>query len=178
MLTLAIKLVFYKLTETSGRSMAKMRKLQPRLKALQERYKDDKQQLSQAMMELYKREGANPMAGCLPILIQMPVFLALYWVLIESVELRQAPWILWIQDLSVRDPFFILPVLMGAAMIFQHKLNPTPTDPIQAKVATVLPLMMTVFFAFFPAGLVLYWFVNTVLSVAQQWHINRVIERE
>ncbi|MDH3647113.1 MAG: membrane protein insertase YidC [Gammaproteobacteria bacterium] len=178
LLTVLIKLVFYKLTETSGRSMAKMRKLQPRLKALQDRYKDDRQQLSTAMMELYKREGANPMAGCLPILIQMPVFLALYWVLIESVELRQAPWIGWISDLSVRDPFFILPVLMGAAMVFQHKLNPTPTDPIQARVAAVLPIMMTVFFAFFPAGLVLYWFVNTVLSVAQQWHINRVIERE
>ncbi len=178
LLTLLIKLVFYKLTETSGRSMAKMRKLQPRLKALQERYKDDRQQLSQAMMELYKREGANPMAGCLPILIQMPVFLALYWVLIESVELRQAPWIGWINDLSVRDPYFILPLLMGAAMMLQQKLNPAPPDPIQARVATVLPIVMTVFFAFFPAGLVLYWFVNTVLSVAQQWHINRVIERE
>ncbi|NNF60119.1 MAG: membrane protein insertase YidC [Gammaproteobacteria bacterium] len=178
LLTILIKLVFYKLTETSGRSMAKMRKLQPRLKAMQERYKDDRQKLSQAMMELYKSEGANPMSGCLPILIQMPVFLALYWVLIESVELRQAPWIGWIDDLSVRDPFFILPLLMGAAMMLQQRLNPAPPDPVQARVAQILPIVMTVFFAFFPAGLVLYWFVNTVLSVAQQWHINSVIERE
>ncbi len=178
LLTIAIKLVFYKLTEKSGRSMAKMRELQPRIKAMQERYKDDRQQLSQAMMELYKREGANPLSGCLPILIQMPVFLALYWVLIESVELRQAPWILWIQDLSVRDPFFILPLLMGVTMVAQQKLNPTPPDPVQARVAQILPIVMTVFFAFFPAGLVLYWFVNTLLSVAQQWHINRVIAKE
>lgn len=177
LLTILIKLVFYKLTETSGRSMAKMRELQPRIKAMQERYKDDRQALSQAMMDLYKREGANPLAGCLPILIQMPVFLALYWVLIESVELRQAPWILWIDDLSVRDPFFILPLLMGVTMVVQQKLNPTPPDPVQARVATILPIVMTVFFAFFPAGLVLYWFVNTLLSVAQQWHINRVIAR-
>ena len=177
LLTIAIKLVFYKLTETSGRSMAKMRELQPRIKAMQERYKDDRQQLSQAMMELYKREGANPLSGCLPILIQMPVFLALYWVLIESVELRQAPWMLWIQDLSVRDPFFILPILMGITMVAQQRLNPAPPDPIQARVAQILPIVMTVFFAFFPAGLVLYWFVNTLLSVAQQWHINRVIAR-
>ncbi|MBT8143563.1 MAG: membrane protein insertase YidC, partial [Gammaproteobacteria bacterium] len=177
LLTILIKLVFYKLTETSGRSMAKMRELQPRIKQMQERFKDDRQALSQAMMELYRKEGANPLAGCLPLLIQMPVFLALYWVLIESVELRQAPWILWIDDLSVRDPYFILPVLMGITMVVQQKLNPTPPDPVQAKVATILPIVMAVFFALFPAGLVLYWFVNTLLSVAQQWHINRVIAR-
>lgn len=176
--TLLIKLVFYKLTETSGRSMAKMRKLQPRLKAIQERYKDDRQKLSQAMMELYKREKVNPAAGCLPILVQMPFFLAFYWVLLESVEMRQAPFMLWIQDLSSRDPFFVLPVLMGAAMYGQQKLNPAPPDPVQAKVMSILPVVFTVFFAFFPAGLVLYWLTNTLLSIAQQWQINRVVEAE
>ncbi len=176
-LTLLIKLIFYKLTETSGRSMAKMRKLQPRLKALQERYKDDRQKLSEAMMKMYREEKANPAAGCLPILVQMPVFLALYWVLLESVELRQAPWMLWIQDLSSRDPYFILPALMAASMFLQQKLNPAPTDPIQARVMMIMPLAMSAFMAFFPAGLVLYWFVNTLLSVLQQWRINTVIER-
>ncbi|WP_405235328.1 membrane protein insertase YidC [Lentisalinibacter orientalis] len=176
--TLLIKLVFYKLTETSGRSMAKMRKLQPRLKAIQERYKDDRQKLSQAMMELYKREKVNPAAGCLPILVQMPFFLAFYWVLLESVEMRQAPFMLWIQDLSSRDPYFILPVLMGAAMFGQQKLNPAPPDPVQAKVMSILPIVFTVFFAFFPAGLVLYWLTNTLLSIAQQWQVNRVVEAE
>jgi YidC/Oxa1 family membrane protein insertase len=176
--TLLIKLVFYKLTETSGRSMAKMRKLQPRLKTIQERYKDDRQKLSQAMMELYKREKVNPAAGCLPILVQMPFFLAFYWVLLESVEMRQAPFMLWIQDLSSRDPFFILPILMGAAMFGQQKLNPAPPDPVQAKVMSILPVVFTVFFAFFPAGLVLYWLTNTLLSIAQQWQINRVVEAE
>ena len=176
--TLLIKLVFYKLTETSGRSMAKMRKLQPRLKAIQERYKDDRQKLSQAMMELYKREKVNPAAGCLPILVQMPFFLAFYWVLLESVEMRQAPFMLWIQDLSSRDPYFILPILMGAAMFGQQKLNPAPPDPVQAKVMSILPIVFTVFFAFFPAGLVLYWLTNTLLSIAQQWQVNRVVEAE
>jgi len=176
--TLLIKLLFYKLTETSGRSMAKMRKLQPRLKAIQERYKDDRQKLSQAMMELYKREKVNPAAGCLPILVQMPFFLAFYWVLLESVEMRQAPFMLWIQDLSSRDPYFILPILMGAAMFGQQKLNPAPPDPIQAKVMSILPVVFTVFFAFFPAGLVLYWLTNTLLSIAQQWQVNRVVEAE
>ncbi len=173
LVTLLIKLAFYKLTETSGRSMAKMRKLQPRLKALQERYKDDRQQLSQQMMDLYKREKVNPAAGCLPMLIQIPFFIAFYWVLLESVEMRQAPFALWITDLSSRDPFFVLPLLMGAAMFVQQKLNPAPPDPVQAKVMTFLPIMFTVFFAFFPAGLVLYWLTNSVLSVAQQWNINR-----
>jgi YidC/Oxa1 family membrane protein insertase len=176
--TVLIKLVFYKLTEASGRSMAKMREIQPRMKALQERYKDDRQQLSQAMMELYKREKVNPAAGCLPILIQMPFFLAFYWVLLESVEMRQAPFALWISDLSSRDPFFILPLIMGAAMFFQQKLNPAPADPVQAKVMQIMPIVFTGFFAFFPSGLVLYWVTNTVLSIAQQWHINKVVGRE
>ncbi|MEL6301775.1 MAG: membrane protein insertase YidC [Pseudomonadota bacterium] len=178
LVTLLIKLVFYKLTEQSGRSMAKMRNLQPRLKALQERYKDDRQKLSEAMMDLYKREKVNPAAGCLPILIQMPFFLAFYWVLLESVEMRQAPFMLWINDLSSRDPLFILPLLMGAAMLAQQQLNPAPADPIQARVMRILPIVFTVFFAFFPAGLVLYWFTNTILGVAQQWQINRVVTRE
>jgi YidC/Oxa1 family membrane protein insertase len=176
--TFLIKLVFYKLTESSGRSMAKMRNLQPRIKALQERYKDDRQQLSQAMMELYKREKVNPAAGCLPILIQMPFFLAFYWALLESVEMRQAPFALWITDLSVRDPFFILPLIMGAAMFFQQKLNPQVGDPVQVKVMQVMPIIFTAFFAFFPAGLVLYWVTNTLLSIAQQWKINKVVEAE
>lgn len=176
--TFLIKLAFYKLTETSGRSMAKMRNLQPRMKALQERYKDDRQALSQQMMELYKREKVNPAAGCLPILIQMPFFLAFYWVLVESVEMRQAPFILWITDLSSRDPYFILPLIMGAAMFLQQKLNPAPTDPVQARVMQIMPIMFTGFFAFFPAGLVLYWVTNTILSIAQQWKINKVVEKE
>ena len=178
LVTILIKLVFYKLTETSGRSMAKMREIQPRMKALQERYKDDRQQLSQAMMELYKREKVNPAAGCLPILIQMPFFLAFYWVLLESVEMRQAPFALWITDLSSRDPYFILPLIMGAAMFFQQKLNPAPADPVQAKVMQIMPVVFTGFFAFFPSGLVLYWVTNTLLSIAQQWRINNVVAAE
>tara|TARA_B100000900_G_scaffold412816_1_gene435360 strand:- start:133 stop:1821 length:1689 start_codon:yes stop_codon:yes gene_type:complete len=176
--TFLIKLVFYKLTESSGRSMAKLRNLQPRMKALQDRYKDDKQALSTAMMELYKREKVNPAAGCLPILIQMPFFLAFYWVLLESVEMRQAPFVFWLTDLSTKDPYFILPLIMGAAMFFQQKLNPAPADPIQAKVMQIMPIMFTAFFAFFPSGLVLYWVTNTLLSIAQQWKINKVVERE
>ena len=176
--TFLIKLAFYKLTESSGRSMAKMRQIQPRMKALQDRYKDDKQALSQAMMELYKREKVNPAAGCLPILIQMPFFLAFYWVLLESVEMRQAPFALWITDLSTRDPYFILPLIMGAAMFGQQKLNPAPADPVQAKVMQIMPVMFTVFFAFFPSGLVLYWVTNTLLSIAQQWKVNKVVEAE
>jgi YidC/Oxa1 family membrane protein insertase len=178
LVTLLIKLAFYKLTESSGRSMAKMRNLQPRMKALQDRYKDDKPALSTAMMELYKREKVNPAAGCLPILIQMPFFLAFYWVLLESVEMRQAPFALWITDLSTKDPYFILPLIMGAAMFMQQKLNPAPADPVQAKVMQIMPIMFTAFFAFFPSGLVLYWVTNTLLSIAQQWKINTVVERE
>jgi YidC/Oxa1 family membrane protein insertase len=178
LVTILIKMAFYKLTEASGRSMAKMREIQPRMKALQERYKDDRQALSQAMMELYKREKVNPAAGCLPILIQMPFFLAFYWVLLESVEMRQAPFTLWITDLSSRDPYFILPLIMGAAMLLQTRLNPAPADPVQAKVMQIMPIVFTGFFAFFPSGLVLYWVTNTILSIAQQWRINKIVEQE
>lgn len=176
--TLLIKLVFYKLSETSGRSMAKMRTVAPRMKAIQERHKDDREGQARAMMELYKREKINPVAGCLPMIVQIPFFLAFYWVLLESVEMRQAPFMGWIQDLSARDPYFILPLLMGAAMFGQYKLNPTPPDPVQAKVFAFMPVIMTVMFAWFPAGLVLYWLTNTVLSIAQQWKINKLVEAE
>ena len=176
LVTLLIKLAFYKLTAASGRSMAKLRQLQPRMKALQEQYKDNREELTRKTMEMYKREKVNPAAGCLPILIQMPFFFAFYWVLIESVEMRQAPFMLWIDDLSARDPFFILPVLNGAAMFFQQKLNPSPaTDPMQAKVLQFMPVAFSVMFAFFPAGLVLYWLTNAVLSIAQQWRINKLV---
>jgi YidC/Oxa1 family membrane protein insertase len=174
--TFLLKLLFYPLSEASGKSMAKMKALAPRIKNLQENYKDDREKLGRAMMELYQREKINPVAGCLPIIIQIPVFLAFYWVLLESVEMRQAPFMGWIDDLSSRDPFFILPAIMAGAMFIQYKLNPAPPDPIQAKVFMIMPLAMSVMFAFFPAGLVLYWVTNTVLSIAQQWNINRRIE--
>jgi len=173
--TFLLKLLFYPLSEASGRSMAKMKTLAPRIKTLQEQYKDDREKLGRAMMELYQREKINPVAGCLPIVIQIPVFLAFYWVLLESVEMRQAPFAFWIGDLSSRDPLFILPAIMAGAMFVQYKLNPAPPDPVQAKVFMVMPLVMSVMFAFFPAGLVLYWVTNTVLSIAQQWNINRRI---
>jgi YidC/Oxa1 family membrane protein insertase len=176
--TILLKLLFYKLTETSGRSMAKMRTIAPRIKSIQERYKDDREQLAKQMMEIYKREKINPVAGCLPILVQIPVFLAFYWVLLESVEMRQAPFMGWIQDLSSKDPYFILPLLMGVAMFGQFKLNPAPPDPMQAKIFAFMPVIMTVMMAWFPSGLVLYWLTNTLLSIAQQWNINRVVERE
>jgi YidC/Oxa1 family membrane protein insertase len=176
--TVLLKALFYKLTETSGRSMAKMRTIAPRIKSIQERYKDDREQLAKQMMELYKREKINPVAGCLPILVQIPVFLAFYWVLLESVEMRQAPFMGWIQDLSSKDPFFVLPILMGVAMFGQFKLNPAPPDPMQAKIFALMPIIMTVMMAWFPAGLVLYWLTNTLLSIAQQWNINRVVEIE
>jgi YidC/Oxa1 family membrane protein insertase len=176
LLTLTIKAVFYKLSETSYRSMAKMRKVGPRLKTLKERYGSDKKRMNQAMMELYKTEKINPMGGCLPILVQIPVFIALYWALLETVDLRQAPFIFWIEDLSVKDPFFVLPIIMGISMVIQQKLNPTPPDPIQAKVMMALPFVFTFFFAFFPSGLVLYWVVNNILSIAQQWVITKRIE--
>jgi YidC/Oxa1 family membrane protein insertase len=176
-LTMLIKLAFFKLSETSYKSMANMRKLAPRLQALKERYGDDKQKLNQAMMEMYKTEKINPLGGCLPILVQIPVFIALYWVLLESVELRQAPFMLWLTDLSVADPYFVLPLIMGATMLIQQKLNPAPLDPIQAKVMMVLPVVFTVFFAFFPAGLVLYWVVNNTLSIAQQYVITKRVEK-
>jgi YidC/Oxa1 family membrane protein insertase len=175
--TILIKLAFYKLSETSYKSMANMRKLAPRMKTLKERYGDDRQKLNQAMMEMYKKEKINPLGGCLPIVVQIPVFIALYWVLLESVELRQAPFILWITDMSSPDPYYILPLLMGATMLIQQRLNPAPMDPIQAKVMMMLPIVFTVFFAFFPSGLVLYWVVNNTLSIAQQWVITRRIER-
>jgi YidC/Oxa1 family membrane protein insertase len=175
LVTLLLKLAFYPLSEASGRSMAKMKTLQPRIKNLQETYKDDREKLGKAMMELYQREKINPVAGCLPIIIQIPVFLAFYWVLLESVEMRQAPFAFWIHDLSARDPWFILPALMAVAMFVQYKLNPAPPDPVQAKVFMIMPLVMSVTFAFFPAGLVLYWVTNTVLGIAQQWNINRRI---
>ena len=175
--TILIKLAFYKLSETSYKSMANMRKLAPRMKTLKERYGDDRQKMNQAMMEMYKKEKINPLGGCLPIVVQIPVFIALYWVLLESVELRHAPFILWITDMSSPDPYYILPLLMGATMLIQQRLNPAPMDPIQAKVMMMLPIVFTVFFAFFPSGLVLYWVVNNTLSIAQQWVITRRIER-
>jgi len=173
--TFLLKLLFYPLSEASGRSMAKMKTLQPRIKNLQETYADDREKLGRAMMELYKREKINPVAGCLPIIIQIPVFLAFYWVLLESVEMRQAPFAFWIHDLSSRDPLFILPLIMAGAMFVQYKLNPAPPDPVQARVFMIMPLVMSATFAFFPAGLVLYWVTNTILSIAQQWNINRRI---
>ncbi len=171
--TFVIKAVFYKLSEASYRSMAKMKLLQPKLASLKDRYGDDRAKMGQATMDLYKKEKVNPLGGCLPMLIQIPVFIALYWTLLESVELRQAPFMLWIKDLSIKDPLFILPVIMAATMYFQQKLNPAPVDPIQAKVFQFLPLIFGIFFAFFPAGLVLYWVVNNTLSIAQQYYITR-----
>ncbi len=177
LVTVIIKLAFYKLSETSYKSMANMRRMAPRLQSLKERYGDDRQKLNQAMMELYKKEKINPLGGCLPIAVQIPVFIALYWMLLESVELRQAPFMLWITDMSAPDPYYVLPLLMGATMLIQQKLIPAPMDPIQAKVMMVLPVVFTVFFAFFPSGLVLYWVVNNTLSITQQWVITRRIER-
>jgi len=178
LVTIAIKALFYKLSATSYRSMAKMRRLAPKIKALKERVGNDKQKMSQATMELYKKEKVNPFGGCLPILIQIPFFIALYYVLIESVELRQAPFIFWIHDLSIKDPFYVLPVLMGISMFIQQKLSPAPPDPIQAKMMMLLPVVFTVFFLNFPAGLVLYWFVNNTLSILQQWYVMRKLEKE
>lgn len=174
--TLLIKLAFFPLSAASYRSMAKMKQIMPRMKQLQDRYKDDKVKLNQAMMELYKTEKVNPMGGCLPILVQMPVFMALYYVLQSVVEMRNAPWALWIHDLSSPDPYFALPLIMGATMLIQTKLNPAPADPMQAKVMMLMPIMFTVMFLFFPSGLVLYWVLNNILSIAQQWYITRMIE--
>jgi YidC/Oxa1 family membrane protein insertase len=176
LLTVLIKAAFFKLSATSYRSMANMRRVQPQMQDIREQFADDKQKQSQAMMELYKKEKINPMGGCLPILVQMPVFIALYWTLMESVELRQAPFILWIQDLSVMDPYFVLPLMMGASMFFMQMLNPPPPDPMQAKLMKWMPVMFTFFFLWFPAGLVLYWVVNNLLSMAQQYVITRQIE--
>ncbi len=176
--TFMIKLAFYRLTAASGRSMAKMRRVQPKMKAIQERYKDDRQAQSQAMLELYKKEKVNPAAGCVPMLIQMPFFFAFYWVLVESVEMRQAPFMLWINDLSSRDPYFVLPLLMGAAMFFQTRLQPPPPDPTQARVMQIMPVVFTGLFLLFPSGLSLYYLTNTVLGMLQQWRINQIVARE
>jgi len=177
LLTVLIKLLFFKLTEAQYRSMARMRKLQPRIEQLKERYGDDRQRMSQAMMEMYKTEKVNPLGGCLPILVQIPIFIALYWVLLESVELRQAPFILWIENLTARDPYFVLPVLNAAFMMMTQRLTPTAgMDPMQRKIMQFMPIGFSVMFAFFPAGLVLYWATNAGLSLAQQWYITRKIE--
>ncbi len=172
-LTFLVKLVFYPLSAASYKSMAKMKKLSPRMATLKERYADDKQKFQQEMMKMYKEEKVNPAGGCLPILVQIPVFIALYWVLLESVELRQAAWLGWLNDLSLPDPYFVLPIIMGASMLAQHFLNPAPVDPIQKKIMLALPFVFTVFFLWFPAGLVLYWVVNNLLSIAQQYYITR-----
>ncbi len=175
-LTLVVKALFYKLTETQYRSMAGMRRVMPKMESLKETYGDDRMKLQQATMELYKKEKINPFGGCLPMLVQMPVFIALYWVLLESVELRHAAFGLWLQDLSVRDPYFILPLLMAATMYMQTSLSPTPADPIQARVMKIMPVMMGVLFLWFPAGLVLYWLTNGLLGILQQWYITRKLE--
>ena len=176
LVTVLIKLIFYPLSQASGRSMAKMRAVAPRMKQIQDTFKDDREKLGRAMMDLYKREKINPLAGCLPMVVQIPVFISFYWVLVESVEMRQAPFMMWINDLSAHDRFFVLPLLMGIAMFAQFKLNPPPPDPTQAKIMQFMPLVMTGMMAWFPSGLVLYWLTNTVLSILQQWRINQVIQ--
>ncbi len=178
LVTAMIKLLFYPLSQASGRSMAKMRAVAPRMKQIQESYKDDREKLGRAMMDLYKKEKINPLAGCLPMVVQIPFFISFYWVLLESVEMRQAPFMLWINDLSSRDPFFVLPLLMGSAMFAQFKLNPAPPDPMQARIMQFMPLVMTGMMAWFPSGLVLYWLTNTVLSIVQQWRVNKVVATE
>ncbi|HWN30411.1 MAG TPA: membrane protein insertase YidC [Burkholderiales bacterium] len=177
LLTVLIKFLFYPLSAASYRSMAKMRVLAPKMQKMKEQYGNDRQKLHQAMMELYKTEKINPLGGCLPILVQIPVFIALYWVLLASVELRHAPFALWITDLSAPDPYYVLPVIMGITMIIQSRLSPEPPDPIQARMMKIMPIAFSVFFFFFPSGLVLYWLINNILSIAQQWQITRVIER-
>ena len=178
LLTIFIKLIFYPLNARAGRSMAQMKVLGPKMEKLKQLYGDDRQKLNQAMMELYKTEKINPLGGCLPIVVQIPVFIALYWVLLASIELRHAPWLGWIQDLSAPDPYFILPVIYAVSMFVQTKLNPQPADPVQAKVMLMMPIVFSVFFLFFPAGLVLYWVVQNLLTILQQWHINRTLAAE
>jgi YidC/Oxa1 family membrane protein insertase len=178
LLTILIKLVFYPLNHKAGRSMAAMKVLGPKMEKLKQLYGDDRQKLNQAMMELYRTEKINPLGGCLPIVVQIPVFIALYWVLLASIELRHAPWLGWIQDLSGPDPFYILPVIYAISMFVQTKLNPQPADPVQAKVMLAMPIVFSVFFLFFPSGLVLYWVVQNLLSIAQQWHINKTLAAE
>jgi YidC/Oxa1 family membrane protein insertase len=177
-LTIFIKLTFYPLNAKAGRSMAQMKVLGPKMEKLKQLYGDDRQKLNQAMMELYKTEKINPLGGCLPIVVQIPVFIALYWVLLASIELRHAPWLGWIQDLSAPDPYFILPVIYAVSMFVQTKLNPQPADPVQAKVMLMMPIVFSVFFLFFPAGLVLYWVVQNLLTILQQWHINKTLAAE
>ncbi len=177
--TLCIKALFFPLSAASYKSMANMRKLQPRLAQLKESYGDDRQRFNEEMMSLYRKEKVNPMGGCLPIMVQIPVFISLYWVLIETVELRQAPFLLWVQDLSAKDPYFVLPVIMGITMFLQQRLNPAPVDPLQAKIMRMFPIVFTVFFLFFPAGLVLYWVTNNTLSIIQQWYItNKIVGKD
>lgn len=175
LLTVFIKILLYPLSAASLRSMAKMRSLQPEMARIKELHSDDRQKAGQEQMALFKKHKVNPLGGCFPMLLQMPVFIALYWVLSESVEIRHSPWIFWIQDLSAKDPLFILPLIMGASMYLMQKLQPTPTDPMQAKVFQFMPIMFTFFFIMFPAGLVLYWTVNNLLSILQQWYVNRQI---
>ncbi|HQR72517.1 MAG TPA: membrane protein insertase YidC, partial [Burkholderiaceae bacterium] len=177
LLTVIIKAAFYPLSAASYKSMARMKEVTPRMTKLREQYGDDKQKLNAAMMELYKTEKINPLGGCLPIVVQIPVFIALYWVLLASVEMRNAPWMLWVKDLATPDPWFILPVVMMGTMFIQYKLNPTPPDPVQAKVMMFMPLIFGVMFFFFPAGLVLYWLTNNILSIAQQWYVSKQIEK-
>lgn len=177
LLTVLVKLILWPLSSKSYRSMAKMRVIAPEMQRMKEEFGEDRMRFSQEMMALYKREQVNPLSGCLPLLLQMPIFLALYWVLMESVELRHAPWILWIQDLSAMDPWFILPLLMGATMFIQQMLNPQPADPMQAKVFRIMPIIFTVFMLFFPAGLVLYWIVNNTITITQQWFINKSVAK-
>lgn len=177
-LTLLIKLVFYKLSEASYRSMANMRALAPKFQSIRDRFGDDRQRMSQAMMELYKKEKVNPLSGCWPMLVQIPVFISLYWMILESVEMRQAPFMLWIQDLSAKDPYYVLPLLMGISMFLQQKMSANPSmDPMQQKILQFLPIVFTLFFMLFPAGLVLYWVVNNILSILQQWYIMNKIEK-
>jgi len=178
LLTVLIKILFFPLSAASYKSMAKMKLITPRLTKIREMYAHDRQKMNQAMMELYKTEKINPLGGCFPILVQIPVFIALYWVLLAAIELRHAPFILWIRDLSALDPYYVLPVLMTITMVLQTRMNPTPPDPVQAKVMQFMPFVFSIFFFFFPAGLVLYWLVNNILSILQQWQIQRLFDRD
>ena len=173
LLTILLKIILYPLSAASLRSMARMRNLQPKLTRLKELYGDDRQKMSQETFALYKKEKVNPVGGCLPMLLQLPIFLSLYWVLFESYEIRHAPWLLWIQDLATKDPYFVLPILMGGSMFLMQKLQPMPTDPMQANVMRYMPIALTILMLGFPSGLVLYWTVNNLLSMAQQWYVNR-----
>ena len=176
-MTLLIKVVFFPLNQKAGKSMAHMKAMAPRIEQLRQRYGDDRTKLNQAMMELYRTEKINPLGGCLPIVVQIPVFIALYWVLLAAIELRHTPWLGWIQDLSAPDPLYILPLIMAVSMFIQTKLNPPPPDPVQAKVMMIMPIVFSIFFFFFPAGLVLYWTVQNILGIVQQWLINKSVEK-